>query len=266
MSTTDSAAVAPQTTLRATRSMRDVRGFWRILMALIAPAPMLAKGLYYLLSPVDGDAPFGATVAAYQADPGRMELLGWLDVVFGALLVPATVALAWAARRGAPRLTTFGALLSVPSFSVAFFMLAGPQPAMLTVKYGLDPALVDPLTQAAENDPALLIVGVLFLVGIVFGLPVLGVALWRSRAASIWFGGAIVLGAGTHPFVPGHLGQGIGLLLAALGFAGVSLALLRTTNDAFDLPPVVQGNGSSTPARPEPGEPLNMSDQARSVR
>ncbi|MEU4235434.1 hypothetical protein AB0F17_65160 [Nonomuraea sp. NPDC026600] len=30
--------------------------------------------------------------------------------------------------------------------------------------------------------------------------------------------------------------QGIGLAVAAVGFAGASLALLRIRNDAFDLP------------------------------
>ena len=32
--------------------------------------------------------------------------------------------------------------------------------------------------------------------------------------------------------------QGVGLALAAVGFAGASVALLRMTNDEFDLPPI----------------------------
>ncbi|HEU5485486.1 MAG TPA: hypothetical protein VFU98_11310 [Microlunatus sp.] len=250
MTTTDDTRADRQPPVPAGGARPDARGLWRIGLALIAPLPMLAKGLQYVLSPVDGDAPFRDTVVAYQADLGRMALLVWLDVVFGALLVPATVALVWAARRGAPRLATAGALLSLPAFLTAFFVLAGPHPAVLTAKYGLNLDAVAAMTQAAESDPASLVVGLLFLIGIVVGLPVLGIALWRSHAVSLWLAAAIVLGAGTHPFVPGHLGQGIGLLIAAIGFAGASLALLRTTNDDFDLPPVTPADNRRTHAAP----------------
>src|SRR5262249_2130898 len=66
----------------------------------------------------------------------------------------------------------------------------------------------------------------------------LGGALKRSRAVPAWAGIAVLLGGATHPFIPTSLGQGIGLLVAAAGFVGVSVALLRMSNDDFDLPPV----------------------------
>jgi hypothetical protein len=165
------------------------------------------------------------------------------------------VALVWVARRGAPRLSTAGALLSLPAFLTAFFVLGGPQPAVLAARYDLDLDAVGSVADAAENDPTILVVGLVFLIGIVFGLPVLGIALWRSRASSFWAAAALVLGAGTHPFVPGHIGQGFGLLVAATGFAAASVALLRTPNVAFDLPPVAPGSGGSGPTRPVPEAP-----------
>jgi len=33
---------------------RDVRTFWRVLLAVLAPLPMVGLGAYYLLSPIDG--------------------------------------------------------------------------------------------------------------------------------------------------------------------------------------------------------------------
>ena len=51
---------------------------------------------------------------------------------------------------------------------------------------------------------------------------------------------ALAVGGFTHPFMPGHTAAGIGLLVAALGFAGASWALLRTSNDEFDLPPLAR--------------------------
>jgi hypothetical protein len=50
-----------------------------------------------------------------------------------------------------------------------------------------------------------------------------------------------MIGGVTHPFIPNHIGQGIGLFVAAAGFVGVSMALLRMSNDEFDLPPVARG-------------------------
>ena len=50
---------------------RDVRTFWRVLLAVLAPLPMVGMGAYYLLSPIDGGASFESTVGAYAADPDR---------------------------------------------------------------------------------------------------------------------------------------------------------------------------------------------------
>jgi hypothetical protein len=82
-----------------------------------------------------------------------------------------------------------------------------------------------------------LIAGLLFILGITIGLLLLGIALWRSRVAPAWMGMALALGGFTHPFMPGHVAAGVGLVVAAVGFAGASRALLRMRNDDFDLPP-----------------------------
>jgi hypothetical protein len=78
----------------------------------------------------------------------------------------------------------------------------------------------------------------LFILAITFGLLLLGIALWRSRVAPAWMGIALAVGGFTHPFMPTHTAAGVGLIVTAIGFAGASIALLRTPNDAFDLPPV----------------------------
>jgi hypothetical protein len=92
------------------------------------------------------------------------------------------------------------------------------------------------LDEALRTEPLLGIASLLFIVGIVFGLGLLGIALWRSRVVPAWMGIALAVGAFTHPFIPNNIGQGIGLLIAAVGFSGASVALLRMRNDQFDLP------------------------------
>lgn len=233
MSTTSAAAAA---TTR--KPLRDVRGFWRILLAIIAPLPMLANGIYYLLSPTNGNAPFDESVAAVIAHGDRVSLLEWIQIPFVTLLIPATFAVVWVARRGAPRLTTAGALLALTGFCAGLGNLPGTVSlASLTVKEGIDVETAGKLAKAMEENPIFLISGLLFIIGVTFGLLLLGLALWKSRVAPAWMGIALAVGGFTHPFMPSHTVAGVGLLVAAVGFAGASYALLRTSNQEFDLPP-----------------------------
>jgi hypothetical protein len=233
-STTDA---APTANRAPAKPVRDRRGFWRILLAIIVVLPMPAKGVYYLLTPVAGDATFKESVASFEAHRDILETLKWFDAVFVVGLIPATIALAWVARRGAPRLTTAGAVIALTGFLVGMPLMGGVMtPALVTVQHDLDYTSMAALDDALHHEPMLGIAALLFIVGIVFGLGLLGGALKRSRAVPGWVGIAVMVGGATHPFIPNHIGQGIGLFVAAAGFAGVSVALLRMSNDEFDLP------------------------------
>ncbi|MGI5158195.1 hypothetical protein [Microbispora sp. CA-102843] len=226
------AATAPR------KPLRDVRGFWRVLLAVVAPLPMLGMGLHYVFSPVDGGESFEATVAAYAAHEQLAGLIRWFGLPFLVGLIPATFAVAWVARRGAPRLATAGALLALLGDLAGFPLTRGGDDlAYLTVTRGFDVATMAKIQSALEDDPVQLVAGLLFIVGIVIGLLLLGLALWRSGAAPAWMGIVLAAGGFTHPFMPGHVASGIGLLVAAVGFAGASVALLRMRDDEFDLPP-----------------------------
>lgn len=228
---------APIASAASAKQPRDRRGFWRILLAVLVVLPMPAKGIYYLLTPVAGDATFQESVASFAAHRGILETLKWLDAVFVVTLIPATIALAWVARRGAPRLTTAGAVIALTGFLVGISLLGGVMtPALVTVQHDLDVTSMAALDDALHHEPLLAIASLLFIVGIVFGLGLLGGALKRSRSVPAWVGLAVMIGGATHPFIPTHIGQGIGLVVAAAGFAGVGVALLRMTNDEFDLP------------------------------
>lgn len=219
------------------KPLRDMRGFWRILLAVIAPLPFLAKGVFYLLTPVEGDTGFRETVAVFAGNPQLVSTLKWLDVVFVVGLVPATFAVAWVARRGAPRLATAGASIALLGFLAGSLLGGVVTPALVTVQHGLDIDAMANLDQALHNEPLLGVASLLFIVGVVFGLGLLGAALWRSRVAPAWMGIALLIGGATHPFIPNHVGQGAGLVLAAVGCVGATVALLRMRNDEFDLRP-----------------------------
>ena len=217
----------------------DRRRFWRLLLAVVTALPMAAKGLFYLLSPVSGDASFSDSVAAFENHRSLLEAMKWLDAVFVVTLIPATIGAAWVARRGAPRLTAAGAVLALTGFFTGIALLGGVEtPATVTVQHDLDHAAMGRLDDALQHEPLLGVASLLFIVGVVFGLGLLGVALKRSHAVPTWAAVAVMVGAATHPFIPSTIGQGIGLLVAAAGFAAVSVALVRMPDDAFDLGPI----------------------------
>ncbi len=232
------APAADVTAAEARRSVHDTRSFWRLLLAVVVPLPFLAKGAYYVLVPVDGDADFAATVGAFEAHRGLLETLKWLDAAFVVLLLPATVAIAWVARRGAPRLTTAGAAIALAGFLFGLSLLGGVEtPALVTAQHDLDRSSMSALDRTLTHEPLLGLASLLFIAGVVLGLGLLGGALLRSRAVPVWAGLCVLLGGATHPFLPTHVGQGAGLWVAAVGCVGVSAALLRMPDDAFDLPP-----------------------------
>jgi hypothetical protein len=131
-----------------------------------------------------------------------------------------------------------GAFIALSGFFAGIALLPSGNLGLVTVQHDLDVTSMAALEDAIEHEPLLGIASGLFIAGIVFGLGLLGGALRRSRAVPAWVAFAVMIGGATHPFIPTTVGQGIGLLVLGVGFAGVSVALMRMTNDEFDLPPV----------------------------
>jgi hypothetical protein len=221
-----------------TRTIHDVRTYWRVLLAVIAPLPLLGMGISYVINPTDGGADVATTVAGIEAHPGRALVSMLTGLLFVMFLPPATAALAWVTRRRAPRLTTAGASLTLLGLLAGFATLpAGNNLGWIAAQEDLDLGIIQTLDDALWAQPTSGAGIILFLAAITIGLPLLGIAMWRTKAAPRWMAACLITGTATHMFTPGHVAQGIGLLVGAVGFLGVSRALLRTRNDDFDLPP-----------------------------
>jgi hypothetical protein len=234
-----STATTADPTPTLARTGRDLRGFWRVLLAVVAPLPWLAKAVNYAVVATPGDAPFGDTVRYLSAHRHAYAVLQWFDTAFVVLVVPSVIAVAMVARRGAPLLTTVAAGLAGLGFLFGITRGANDDMlAYLTATKGLDVATVGRLDEAYQANPTAAVGSLLFIVGLVFGTLLLGIALWRSRAVPRWTAVALAVGGFTHPFIPSHYGVAAGLVVAAVGFCGASYALLRMTDDEFDLPPL----------------------------
>lgn len=230
----------PAPTLRAARAPRDLRRFWRTTVAVLLPLPLLSIGITYLIAPRHEDGSFADAVAAVRAGDGLFTLRDWIELPFLLGMVPACLAVAWVARRGAPVLATIAGILTAVGFGAGF---SGQFPAdrgMATavVELGLDQGTVERLnTYLWEQPLANLAIALFLLGGVMIGLALLGVTLWRARVVPWWAALALVIAGPTHPFTPNTLVSGLGLVLGAVGFAAVSWHLLRSDPADLDLPP-----------------------------
>jgi len=223
---------------RTTTTTRDVRTIWRVLLAVIAPLPLLGMGVSYVINPSNGGDDIATTVAGMQAHPGRALAAMAFGLFFLVFLLPAVTALAWTTRRRAPRLTTVGASLTLLGLLAAFPILpADDNFAWVAAHQDLDIGVVQALDDALWAQPISGVAIILFLAAITIGLPLLGIAMWRAKAAPVWLAVCLIAGTGTHIFIPGHVAKGVGLLVGGVGFLGVSRTLMRMRNDDFDLPP-----------------------------
>ena len=109
--------------------------------------------------------------------------------------------------------------------------------AWSAAQQGLDPGAAGAMLDVLA-DPRQPIGVIGFLVAIVIGSIVIGLALWKSKAVPLWAALAVAVGGATHVFLGfNHVVHGAGLGVLAAGCVGVSLALRRMTNDEFDLLP-----------------------------
>lgn len=226
--------------------IHDARPYWRVALAVAAPLPWAAMGLVNILQPFAGDASFALTVEKVRENLGLVLATTWMSLPFFAFLMPAVLAVVAATRRHTPRLAAWGGTLSVLGFGLGLGGLGGGGTplAVLTVVHGFDVDTMSRLDAAFQAAPYALAAGLFWITALIVGQALLGLALWRSRVVSVIFPIALLLGGPTHPFVPGgHIAVGTGLLVAAVGYAGASLALIRTANDDFDLPPIRHGRG-----------------------
>jgi hypothetical protein len=215
--------------------VRDLRTFWRRTLAVLVAIPMAALAIEVALVPLPVRGTVAEGVAGMAAHPGRAQAALWLALLFGLTVLPATMAVAWTARRGAPGLTLAAGVLLLLAFTA---VLPDTDLAeVVAADKGLNPAMVSAIDAAVWAHPVIGINTVLFLIGQAVGLILLGIALWRARVVPAWAGILLAVSGPAHLLAPGNAGGAIAWGLSAIGYATVSVALWRTSDADFDLPP-----------------------------
>ncbi len=223
-------------------SPADLRRFWRMLLAVVAPLPWLALAASNAVTPDDLGSSIDETFASVAAHPTATKAAMWLGLPFLLLVVPSGVAMMMAHRRTAPRLT-----LVVGGFVTYAFlsMLSNPNLnliASITHEQGLDTDTTTALASRLEGHPLTIIAIIPFFLTITIGRIGLGVLLWRARLAPRAIAVAMLLASPVEFLLIGGLfgsntGPALSYVLTAIGFTGASIALWQMTDDDFDLPP-----------------------------
>jgi hypothetical protein len=182
-------------------------------------------------------------VAQTAANLARMDVMLWLSVIAMIALVPSALGAARLAQPRAPVLSLLAVGLLVPSFTMLFFG-AGDTTLRVLAGSGLDTATAARLYDASAAIGPMTLSLVVFVVGHIVGTVLLGAALWRARAVPVWAALAVIVSQPLH-FVAFVVVQwqpldvvAWGLMALGLGVAG--LRVLRTPNDAWDLPAVAR--------------------------
>ena len=216
---------------------RDLRGFWRTLLALIAPLPGFLMAAKIMISPFGMDADFASVLAGVPGDPAREQLALWLGLAFSLTVLPATLAVAWSSRRRSPLFALAGGVLGVIGFSVGFAIPDSGAVALIAVQQDLDSTKLIVINEAVSATAVVAVISAIYLVASSTGLILLGAAQWRARTGPRFL--AILLGiSGALHLLPAGGGVAVAAWLATgIGSVGASVGLLQSENDEFDLSP-----------------------------
>ncbi len=217
----------------------DLRRATRYLLAALMPIGPAAVALlrYQLPYLTTNDAK--EAVAAVYADPGAESLVVWLGLVAVLTLVPGVYALVRLTRRRAPRLTFAAALLLVPGYLTMGFLLASDLILWAGAHTGVPQAQVAAMYEATH--PAILVSGGVFVLGHVLGNVLFGIVLWRTRQVPRWIALGLAVSQPLHFVAAVIVGSPtldlIAWGLTAVGMAAAALAVVRTSDGDWDLPP-----------------------------
>lgn len=224
---------ATTATQTAHAASRPRSGLDRRALAILIPIGPLAIAIVRGILPyytTDSNTVMAAKVAAHQ---GAETAVIWLTFAAMLTLVPGVIAVGMLARRHAPRLGTTGLVLAIAGFLSLFWStVAGSDNVALgAARLGMRPAVTGTLLTSMGHIVPIGLASDIFVLGHVFGLILLGIALWRGRVVPAWAGLLLAASQVLHVVfaivVPVHALDGLAWGLTTVGFAAAAVALIR---------------------------------------
>ncbi len=224
----------------------DLRHASRVLAAVVLPVgPGAVAALRYILPYTTADDSSEAVrlVAAHQT---AQSAVVWLGFVACLTLVPGVIYAGRVVGRTAPRLAAVATLLLVVGYISLAWLATGDAYLLFGIRHHLPADTLGAMYDAVH--PALAVAAGLFVLGHVLGTILLGVGMLRGRGVPGWAAVATIIAQPIHfvaaVIVPSHSLDLLGWGLNAVGFAVLSVAILRLPDDEWAPAPL----GEATPA------------------
>lgn len=204
----------------------------RRALAVLVPAGPLAVAVLRVILPYYTVDPTATMVARVNSHQGAESAVLWLSLVAMCTLVPGTIAVGLLAVRRRPWLGSGALVVSLLGFTALPVVAVTDVVASAGARSGLRPDQVVALLDAVQRQPAITVAGLMFVVGHILGVALLGIALWRARVLPGWAGLLLSVSQPLHAFfaliVPNHLLDGCAWAMTALGFALAARVIVRT--------------------------------------
>ena len=226
----------------------DLRRASRVLGAVLLPIGP-ARRRHPSVRPALHDQP-----VAKRGRPGggrpprcRRTLVVWLGLLACLTLVPGVIYAGRVVGRTSPRLAAVATVLLVLGYISLSWLTVGDAYLLFGVRHHLPAATLVAMYNGVH--PAASVAEGLFVAGHVLGTVLLGIAMLRGRVVPTWAAIATLVAQPIHfvaaVVVGSHALDLVGWGLNAVGFAALSLALLRLTDDQWAPAPAPAGPSSS---------------------
>ena len=220
---------------RVSDSRWDLRTGSRVLAAVLLPVGPAAVAVLRFVLPyttADSSADAVRLVAAHQT---AQSAVVWLGLIACLTLVPGAVYAGRVVGRRAPLLAALATVLLVAGYISLAWLTVGDAYLLFGVRHHLSQDMLTGMYGGVH--PAAAVADVLFVVGHVLGTILLGVGMLRGRVVPRWAAVATVVAQPVHfiaaVIVGSHALDLVGWGLNAVGFAALSVAVLRLTNDEW---------------------------------
>jgi hypothetical protein len=155
-----------------------------------------------------------------------------------------------------PRGVTLGQVAGVlllfgSAVGIAWYALGAIEYEMVNHN-GLDRAALASFLHKADNPNILVPVFLLFLVGIVLGSILLGIAAWRVRVVPIWAAVLILLAGPIGFFANSHAGSIVDFVVLLAGLGTLGWTVLAMSDEEWDAPRERKAPPAQAPPAPAP--------------
>ncbi len=229
----------------STTTPRDLRRTWRRMAAAALVLGPLGVTVIRAVMPYWTDDSTTEMVAGMAASPGRAAAMSWIALLVTPFLMLSALAMGFVARRRAPLLATWGTAVLFGAYALGSAVGAPDILVEALLARGDDQASVAADAALLMDAPAMLAGALTFVIGHLIGMVLVAIAVVRARVVAWWVGALIAVAQPIHVVsavvVPNRLLDVVlGWGATTVGYAIVAGAVLRTSDDEWDLPPTAR--------------------------